>query len=136
MLLTGACYVVAGLVFGALAGRTDTHQMRLIWRWAAWLISVLAFAAHIAYEQHRRRSTPATTALHASLATAVGAFGLAVAANVHALAVSSHRPSHTVALLLWPLLTAIPAWVVALVGAAGLSMLRHGGQRQDPGDSS
>ena len=123
-LLAGVCYLVVGVVFGAFAGRTDSHQIRFAWRLAAWLVSLAAFAAHIAYEQVRRRSSPTTSALHASLGVAIGAFGLAVAANMHALATAGHRPAHTLALLLWPLV-ALPALVVALAAAAVLSLLRR-----------
>jgi hypothetical protein len=125
VLFVGVVYLVAGLTFGALAGQTASTQMRVTWRLAAWLISGVAFAAHIAYEQIRLRSTPGTTALHASLAPALGAFGLAVAANVHAQAASVHRPAHTLALVLWPVLTALPAFVVALAAAAGLALARR-----------
>lgn len=125
VLVVGVGYLVAGLVFGALAGGAGSHQMRVTWRVAAWVISLAAFAGHVLYEQLRRRSSPGTTARHAALAVATGGFGLAVAANVHALAVSGHRLSHTLALLLWPLLAALPALVVALVAATGLSLMRR-----------
>jgi hypothetical protein len=52
------------------------------------------------------------------LAVALGAFGLAVAATVHAQAVSSIRPAYALALVLWPVLTAVPAFIVALAVAA------------------
>jgi hypothetical protein len=99
--------------------------MRVTWRLAAWVISAAAFAAHIGYEHVRLRSSPGTTALHTSLAVALGAFALAVAANVHAQVVSSYRPSHAVALVAWPVLTALPAFVVALAVAAGLAVARR-----------
>src|SRR5213083_2501125 len=84
MLLLGVVYLVAGIEFGALAGRAASIQMRTAWRLAAWLTSAAAFVAHIWYEQFRLRNSPLTTAVHASLAAALGAFALAVAANLHA----------------------------------------------------
>jgi len=60
--------------------------MRVSRRLLAWLISGAGFAAQIGYEQLRLRSSPVSAALHAALAAGLGAFGLAVAANVHALA--------------------------------------------------
>jgi hypothetical protein len=76
---------------------------------------------------HRRlRSAPAGTALHASLAASLGAFGLAVAANVHGLWVTSgNRRPLVLALVAWPALTAVPAFVVALVAAAALARIRR-----------
>src|SRR6266516_4913870 len=113
VLLLGAVYLVTGITFAALAHGAGSNQMRVTWRLAAWVISAAAFAAHIGYEQVRLRSSPGTTALHASLAVAIGAFALAVAANVHAQAASVHQHSHTLALLAWPVVTAVPAFVVA-----------------------
>jgi len=64
------------------------------------------------------------TAIHASLAVALGAFGLAVAANLH-----PHPASalYLVALVAWPVLTALPAFLVALAVAAVLARVRQPG---------
>ena len=125
MLLAGATYLVAGIAFGALAGRAPSHQLRSAWRLAAWLVSAAAFAAHIGDEHFRLRSAPRTTALHAALAAALGAFALAAAANVHEiLAAPSYRPLLAIALVAWPVGTAVPAFLVALAVAAGLARAR------------
>jgi len=126
VLLVGLVYLTAGLCFATLAGWAGSAQMRVAWRLAAWVISAAAFAVHIGYEHVRLRSTPRTTALHVSLGVALGAFALAVAANLHAPAASSQQHSHALAraLVLWPALTALPAFLVALVVAAGLAWRR------------
>jgi len=129
VLFLGLVYLVTGITFAALASRAASNPMRMTWRLAAWAISGAAFAAHIAYEQVRLRSSPGPTALHASLAVALGAFALAVAANVHAQAAASHQPSHFLALVLWPVVTALPAFVVGLAAAAGLGLARARGDR-------
>src|SRR5437879_7907358 len=72
VLFVGVVYLVAGLTFAALANRAASNQMRVAWRLAAWVISAAAFAAHIAYEHVRQRNSPGTTALHVSLAVALG----------------------------------------------------------------
>jgi hypothetical protein len=119
VLYLGVVYLTAGLLFGTLAGQAASTQVRLAWRWAAWVVSAIAFGAHIVYEQVRLRSSPRITALHVSAAAGLGAFGLAVAANVHAQTISPHQ--HSLILLLslaiWPVMTALPAFVVALVAA-------------------
>jgi hypothetical protein len=127
MLLVGAVYLVAGIGFGALAAAAPSHQLRVAWRLAAWLASAIAFAAHIGYEHVRRRSSPRTTALHVSLAVAAGAFALAMAANIHALRTASgnHRLL-AIALVVWPVLGAVPAFVVALAAALELARVRPG----------
>jgi hypothetical protein len=123
VLLVGALYLAAGLVFGALAGSAGSNQVRVAWRLAAWVISAAAFAAHIVYEQLRLRSSPTTTALHACLAAGLGAFGLAVAAWRHAQTTQHHFPA--IAIAIWPVMTALPAFVVALVVAALISRTRR-----------
>jgi hypothetical protein len=119
VLLLGALYCVVGLLFGELAGRAASHQMLVASRWAAWIVSAIAFGAHIVYEQVRLRSSPKITAFHVALAAGLGAFGLAAAANVHALTVTP--PQHSLLLVLslaiWPMITALPAFVVALFAA-------------------
>jgi hypothetical protein len=64
------------------------------------------------------------TALHLSAAVALGAFALALSANIHDLASpSGYRPRMLVALIAWPVLTAVPAFIVALAMAAGLRLM-------------
>ncbi len=63
-----------------------------------------------------RGISPASAALHIAAAVAIGAFGLAVGANVHSLSVAStgqHREVLLMSLAIWPLMTAIPAFLVA-----------------------
>ena len=119
VLLLGVAYCAVGIVSGELAGRASSHQLLLVSRWAAWVVSALLFGAHLVYEQVRLRSSPRIAALHVSSAAALGAFGLAVAANVHAQTLPAHRPPLllVLSLVIWPVMTALPAFVVALVAA-------------------
>ena len=119
VVILGVVYLVAGIVFGALAGRAASQQTLKAWRLAAWVVSAIGFGAHIVYEQVRLRSSPRITALHVSAAAGLGAFGLAVAANVHALNVSPQQVPLLLilSLAIWPVMTALPAFVVALVAA-------------------
>src|SRR5712691_5437666 len=125
-ILVAVVYLVAGLIFGALAGSAASHQMVVVWRLAAWVISAAAFGAHIWYEHFRLRDSPRTTAWRASAAVALGAFVLAVAARVHAHRTGTGNPRLlTVALVAWPFLSGLPAFVVAWVAAAGLASTRR-----------
>jgi len=49
----------------------------------------------------------------------LGAFGLAVAANVHGFRVAPYRPSPllVLSLAIWPVMTAVAAFVAALIAA-------------------
>jgi hypothetical protein len=119
-ILIGVLYCVVGIVFAL-----PSNQVRM-WRLAAWLLSAALYAAHIGYETFRQGTPPRATALRAALAVAVGAFGLAVAANFHEVWVApSYRRSLALALVAWPVLTGLPAFVVALVTAYGLALTRR-----------
>ena len=123
MILVGTVYLAVGVIFAALAGGAGSQQMRVTWRLAAWVASAVAFAAHIAYEHFRLRNTARSTAWHTSMAVAFGAFALALVANIHDIG-WGYRPRMLIALVAWPLLTAVPAFIVALVVAAGLGVKR------------
>ncbi|MBI1876243.1 MAG: hypothetical protein HYS05_20450 [Acidobacteria bacterium] len=127
VLYLGVVYLAAGILFGTLAGQAASTQMRVAWRWAAWVVSAIAFGAHIVYEQVRLRSSPRITALHVSSAAGLGAFGLAVAANVHAQSVSpdQHSLILVLSLAIWPVMTALPAFVVALLSATLFARARR-----------
>jgi len=114
MIVVAVAYVAIGIVFAALAA--DANHVRL-WRLAAWLASAAVAAAHIGYEHYRR-----PTALHAAGAVGLGAFGLALAANVHWLfaGTDGQRPP-LLALPVWPVITALPAFLAALAVAAVLA---------------
>src|SRR5712692_669308 len=119
MILVAVAYVAIGIVFAALAA--DANHVRL-WRLAAWLASAAVAAAQIGYEHYRLGSSPRPTALHAAGAVALGAFGLALAANIHALFAATHgQHSPLVALVAWPVITAVPAFLAALAVAAVLA---------------
>lgn len=106
-------YPVVGITFAFAA----SQGMVVFWRLAAWLVCVAAFAVHIWYEHFRLQSPPRRAALHISLAVALGAFLLAIWINVHARwsAAGHPRPFVFVALVVFPLVTGVPAFVVALI---------------------
>jgi len=106
-------YPVVGITFAFAASK----GMVVFWRLAAWLACVAAFAVHLWYEHARLQSPPRRAALHVSLAVALGAFLLAVWINVHAYwsAAGHPRPIVLLALVLFPVVTGAPAFVVALI---------------------
>ena len=86
------------------------------------MVSAVVYAAHIGHEYFRIRSSPHSTALHAAFGAAVGAFGLAAAAIDHSLVTGTgNLRLLRIALLIWPLITGVPAFVVALVLTAVLA---------------
>lgn len=118
-LIAGVAYVLIGRLFPQPAGHLRE------WRLAAWLASAIVFAAHIFYEQFRLRSSRLQTALHVAMAVALAAAALAFAAMIHSLsATSTIRPALAIAIVAWPVITALPAFVVAFVAAAVVARLR------------
>jgi len=125
VVLLGGVYFIVGVVFGELAKWAGSEQGQFRWRLAAWGVSAAVYAAHIAYEHFRLRNRATALALHVALAAALGAFLLAAAATLHAMRLSSHAPYwlYLLALVLWPLMTGVPAFVVAFVGAKVLALV-------------
>jgi hypothetical protein len=126
--LIGAVYLAIGLAFTALSGAAASRSWFYTWRFGAWVVSGAAYAAHIAYEHFRFRRPPAVTAFHAATAVAFGGFGLAAAATAHALAAPARPPNlwrYALALVLWPLFTAVPAYAVAIAGTSVLAWFQR-----------
>lgn len=103
----GIGYAFVGIVFAV----PTTHVQA--WRLGAWVVSAIGYAAHIAYERFRLQNSPSSAALHVAFAVALGAFVLAVGANIHSLSATQHR--HLVLRYrgIWPVITALPAFLVA-----------------------
>jgi len=123
VIVVGVCYALVGIVFA-----WPVEHPRA-WRLAAWGVSAVAYAVHLGYECFRLRNPPRRAALHVAAAVALGAFGLAVGANLHSRSVPStagHRRLLRIALAAWPAITAVPAFLVALAAAAILSRTRFG----------
>jgi hypothetical protein len=115
-LLVGAAYFLIGRVFALPSDNVRVSRL------AAWMLSGLAYAAHIWYEHFRLRNSPRLTALHVATAVAIGGFALAVAGMIHSLSTApAIRPAWILALVLWPAITAVPAFLGALVAAAVLT---------------
>jgi hypothetical protein len=119
----GIGYALVGIVFAVPA----THVQA--WRLAAWVVGAIGYAAHIAYERFRLQNLPGPAALHVAFAVALGAFGLAVGANIHSLSAGSTQHRHLLHLSLgiWPVITALPAFLVAFGTNVVLAFARERG---------
>jgi hypothetical protein len=118
-LLVGALYAAIGVVFAL-----PFNNVR-VWRLAAWVTSAAVYAAHIAYERVKIRYSSWSTALHVAIAASIGGLGLAVAATARSIIVppSYQRTRFLLALVVWPIVTGLPAFLVALVASAALGLL-------------
>lgn len=118
-----AAAAIVGLAYFAI-GRLFAIPTKHVqaWRLAAWAASGVVYAAQIAYEHFVLRDAPPSIAFHAAVAAAIGAFALAAAGFLHSLAGAPHTSLWLLAMIVWPLVTAIPAFAVAFVVAI---VLRH-----------
>jgi len=115
-ILFGLGYFLVGRLF-AVPG-----EHARAWRLAAWVVSGLLYAMHFRFELVSLRNPPRMLALHLAVAVAIGAFALALALLMRSVAVQgSLEPKWLLALVLFPLVTALPAFLVALVGAVALA---------------
>jgi hypothetical protein len=122
VVLFGIVYLVVGVAF---PNPPASDKMQFVWRLSAWLTVAIAFAIHIGLEHLRFRNSPYRTALHVSAAVSLGSFALAAAANIHGLRTGTgSQHLLALALVIWPLITGLPAFVVALVIATVLAKLR------------
>jgi hypothetical protein len=121
MLLFAALYCAVGVAFAEF-GKSSNG---ILWRRLAWLVSALGFGAHIVYEQAVRGSSTRRTATLVSVAAALGASGLAIAANLHGWWTANYQRSLAIAVIAWPLLVLVPAYVVAFATATVLARWRR-----------
>ena len=118
-LLAGVAYLIVSLCFGTLAGWASSDQSRFGWRLAAWIVSFVIYACHISYDYLKLQNTPLISSLDVAAGVALGGFLLAVAAIVHALSTGSGNLSLLLlALLVFPLITGLPAFVIGFVGTS------------------
>jgi len=130
VVLFGLIYAAVGIWF---PNPPVPGSMQFAWRLAAWAICLVAFTTHIGLEHFRWQSPTRGTAVRAAAAVALGAFALAVAANIHArTAGRGNTRLLMLSLAIWPIMTGLPAFVVAIAVAAGLAGFR----RKASGDGS
>ena len=116
LLGAGVTYFLIGRIFSALAAANWND--RTYWRLAAWAVSAVIFAGHTRIERTKFASTAARAALRAALASALGAFLIAVAAFVQPQVNSAPLGLRLAALVLFPPITMVPAFIVAWVLAS------------------
>lgn len=126
VILFGAIYFIIAIAFGEFANRAASDATRETWNRLAFVACGIAFAVHICYEHFRLGNSSRVTATHTAIAVALGALALALKANIHDLgSASGYRSRMLIALIAWPLVTGVPAFLVALVAAAGLGLRRR-----------
>ena len=117
LLLAAAGYVVAGTGTVALAGMIGAPGSVKGWRAAAWLLSLAVFVIHFASER-RHRARPLSIALHVALGVAIAAVVVAAFGPLRAhWAEPARFRLALLSVVAWPVLTGVPAFLVALTGS-------------------
>ena len=133
ILFVAISYALVGVVTAELSGHAQSPQLRTAWRLAAWVLSLIIFVSHLSYERLRVGNTTTVAALRTAVAAALGAFALAAVGPVrsHWGAADIWR-TVVLSLVTWPVLTGIPAFLVALLGGSVLGRVF----RREPSEES
>lgn len=127
MLGCAFAYLVCGIITADLARSASSVHARSLWRLAGWAISAVVFGSQLIIENRKVRGDPLRLALHSAAAVALGAFLLAAAGpmRTHWLA-GDRSPVAILSLVVWPLVTGVPAFLVAYgIGAVVRARARH-----------
>jgi hypothetical protein len=111
----GTLYLFIGLATTALSSAGPVRVVRL----SAWVASAIVFAVHVWRERVTAGASRRTAALAAALGVAIGGFGVALAANIHAMGTSASL-SLRLSLIIWPIMLGVPALVAAWILAFAL----------------
>ena len=114
-LVVGLLYVIIGVVTAGQASRA--------WRLSAWVLCLVVFLAHLVAERVRFGRTRRDSAWSLALGVSSGALLLALAGPVRSHWGTPTQGRALLAIVIWPLLLGIPAF---LAGLAGSTILRPG----------
>ena len=116
VLLAGVAYVVIGMGTAILAREASSAAGVKFWRFAAWLLSIGVFVVHFVIER-RRHARGLTVAALVAAAVALGGLGVAALGPLRAHWGDPHGFRRAVlSLVLFPIVTGLPAFLVALIG--------------------
>ena len=123
-LLVALTYAVVGVATADFTKAAHSAQWRTLWRLAAWVLSLITVAGHLIHERIRVGNTTKVAALHVATAVAIGAFVLAIAGPIVShWSMPDFRRTAFLSLVLWPVVTGIPAFLAALVAGSVLGRL-------------
>ena len=121
-LLAAVLYLCIGALFAALAASATVGSARTLARVLAWVVSVIVLLFHVRHEQSHHNSI-VRSALYAASGIAFGAFLLAACVIGRLQAVGAAHALNWLALVVWPVATSVPAFLLALAAAATLNGL-------------
>ena len=123
----GLLYAALGFVTGELSKSAASPQWQNAWRLSAWPLSFLVFACHFGYERLKLANPPIRAARHVAIAAGLGGLFLALVGPVRThWGADDFGRAAVLSLAVWPLLTGIPAFLLAWIGGSVLDRLRPG----------
>lgn len=126
VVLAALAYVLIGVATATFAGSAATPQMRTAWRLAAWVFSLAVFLRHIAHENLRIGNSDVRGALRIASGVALAALVLALVGPVRAhWTASDFGRAVILSVVVWPIATGVPAFLVALLGGMALRRYAH-----------
>lgn len=118
VILCALLYVVVGYYPGEFARTASAIPVRNAWRLSAWLLSFVVFAGQVYYEKRRLGRALSATALDAAAAVALGAILVALVGPVRSHWGTDTQGRALAAVVIWPVMLGIPAFLAALAGGA------------------
>ena len=113
----GLLYAAIGFVTGELSQSAGSPQWQNLWRLSAWPLSLLVFVCHFALERLKLSNPTLRTARNVAIAAGLGGLLLAVVGPVRTHWGEADFGRATVlSVVLWPLLTGIPAFLLGWIG--------------------
>lgn len=131
MVYCGVAYFAIGVGSAIFSNPVAARDLQALMRLVALSLGILVFSLHIRYEISHWSGSPRITALRSSAALAGGTFLLAVYAVLYALINGTRSPrAMLLALVIWPLVTGVLGFLVALTAAAAVHSwrARNGGR--------
>ena len=123
-LIFALVYPAAGLLFPLAVHQPASAPMRVIWRLVPWVLSLAAVLSQVLFERLRLHSTVRQAAWHTAAAAAFGGLLMAAAGPARGHWGTATQQRGLAALFLWPVIMAVPAFVVALGFGAAVGRLR------------
>jgi hypothetical protein len=121
----GLIYLVIGILSALITNPMEPTGMQTSLRLLALALAIAAFVYHIRLELFKSNNSILRTALYAAIATAIGTFLLAVMANIHSiLTAAENKDQLPLALIVWPAVTGLLAFLGGSVVAKIFSLIR------------
>lgn len=118
-------YLFIGVGTAIISNPLTNSEMQVVWRLASLIASIIIFISHIKYEIINRFNSPRIAAINTSGSVALGAFALAVLANIYALMnASTDNYSLLLALIIWPIVTGLISFLAAHIMAKFIIRVR------------